>query len=90
MRARVVETFLDIEHLESWPIGVEVRYVQGVAVAQAGRVKTFAVVVQNHGTEDDLITAVIVHIRDAQLMFALPAIPAVLFARVAVEDPPAG
>ena len=46
----------------------------GIAMAQTGSVKTFAVVIDNHRTEADLIATVPVHIGNAEVVVALSAV----------------
>ncbi len=84
----LAEAFLDVEDLEAGVGVVEIRHVEGVAVAPAGGVETGAVVVDDHGAIDDLVAAVVVHVGDGEGMVALAGEGAVgLGAGGAVEEP---
>src|SRR5262245_12910377 len=58
----------------------------GVAVPQAGRVKSLAVVVNHACAVDDLVSAVAVHVADAEVVIPLSAVALIAFVR-AVESP---
>src|SRR5215475_3484170 len=57
-----------------------------VAVPQAGRVKSLAVVVNHACAVDDLVSAVAVHVADAEVVIPLSAVALIAFVR-AVESP---
>ena len=86
---RMPRLLVDVEHLQAGPVGVDVRDVEGIAVAEAGRVEALAVVVDAAGAVDDLVAAVAVDIDDAQVVVPLAAIGTSAGTGVAVEGPDA-
>ncbi len=63
--------FVDAEDLEPGPRRIEIAGVQRVAVAQAGREESLAVVVDDHRAVDDFVLAVAVDVGDRQAVIAL-------------------
>ena len=51
-----------IVYLKSFPVWVEIIYVQGITMPETGGVQSFAIVVNHHVAIDDFITAVLVHV----------------------------
>src|SRR5262245_11230404 len=86
MRPGVIEPLLDVEDFEAGSRGIEIGKMHRVAVAQTGRVKTLAVVVDHACAVDDLVPAVAVHVADAEVVISLAAVAFIAFVR-AVESP---
>src|SRR5262245_25280242 len=86
MRPGVIESLLDVEDFEAGPRRVEIGKMQRVAVAEAGRVKPLAVVVDHARAVNDLVPAVAVHVADAEVVIALPRVALISLLR-AVERP---
>jgi hypothetical protein len=62
--------FVDAEHLEARPAGIQIAHVQRVAVAQPRREEPRPIIVDDHGSIDDLVASVAVDVRDREVVVA--------------------